>query len=425
MVDKKIEKYFRDILDRYGRANYVFVRYTNHPERNAGINPSYDYDTPLGVYAYQLNEITIDKILSNDSDFSFGKSCSGMNIFYFPKDAAGRKVILDKTGDDPKYNEEVLANDKKLIKSYLLGIMDPKMFTDDLQFSLDYNIEYFEKRAKYATKNFNKIFNITREAPFFTKGKRKNSHFWTELLRKVLNISLIIDNGSGTIHSNEPYQSVIFETSKIKIIYSGDNLLSNKKKEEKNFNPMPLITKLMKNQNLFKFLEVNNWNEIILLNELSLICDTLLIDYRELGGKKIFVKIFFQPLASFFETEQGVFLDRKKLISYFHEFMNIIFKFFHIVKIIKYNIGQKYKIDLDCVFFINTFSYLRLDKFLNEINRELFNLILVLKLSKEEKDSLYLTLTQMYNKIGPILDRLGDDIKKPPQNIKIKLHTDE
>lgn len=442
MTDKKIEKYFHDILDRYGRENYVFIRYTDHPERNAGINPKYDFDTPLGVYAYQLNQITINKILLNDSDFSYGRSYGGMNIFYFPKNAGGRKIILNEKGEDPKYTEKIFANDKRILKSHLLGEIDPQIY-HNLLHSLEYNFENYENAAKYKT-NFNKIFNITRQSGFFRSKNRKNSYIWTELLRKVLNISLIIDNGSGTIHSNEPYQSVIFDTSKIQIIYSGDNLFQEEKRKKfEHF--IPYIANLMQNQNtLFKFSEINYFGEIVLLtNDLDLISEKIIIEQSDTfdAAQSNQIRLWLHvkdPKVFIYKNNRND--PRKLIISYYHDLMKIIFDFLHIIKIIQNYIQNKSR-NLDSDTKIKK-NFPKIDygiisepyvhfKLISSFLERIYNVFCVhlpKSLVNEDFDYKELAdlLNQIYDKITPIanqLDGYNYNSNEPPKRLKIKLHT--
>ncbi len=235
-----------------GKGKLLFIRYTDHPERGAGINPYYSYDTPLGVYAYQLNNLTLNMILNKDNNFSFASSAKGMIVFSIDQAKMPGKIItIDSTANAVGVSSEEIKQYNAKLHNYMLEHFDTffpnfqsnhvdeddeavayyknvhkikKIIAAEKEEVIDDQIKDWKMEAKHKTQ-WNQIWNISRQMgnKKSDPGVGNGSYRWTEIMRKVLGISAIIDNGSATIHSNEPYQAVILDTSKVDIIYSGEN----------------------------------------------------------------------------------------------------------------------------------------------------------------------------------------------------------
>ena len=260
----KLKRIYEQNKHKY---KYMFIRFTNNPERQTGINPRYSYHTPLGIYAYPFNLKTIDKIIHKDQNFTFGNDMSSIVIFgWNPSNTKGRTIQISpagtKTNPTGKYTDispEEYQQNFKLLEKYCLNnfkwflekVLESRIETTgrkfvDFLYSITPNLNttvsdekmidylsslekedkseivqtYLNIRASEAKnpRNFTKIFNITRNLA-------KDSKEWSGLMRKVLNISTIIDDGSSLIHSNEPFQAVFLEPHKTSLIAVLDNQL--------------------------------------------------------------------------------------------------------------------------------------------------------------------------------------------------------
>ncbi len=278
----KLKRIYEQNKHKY---KYMFIRFTNNPERQTGINPRYSYHTPLGIYAYPFNLKTIDKIINKDQDFTFGNDMSSIVIFGWNQSNTKGKTIhigpinfnrLSSQYTDISLEEYqqyfkllekyCLNNFKWFIYRVLYKYLDSGMtFLTFIHKSTSF--DYLSKKLKQApmddqedvlineltdindkleliqtylnirageaknTRYFTKIFNITRNLA-------KDSNEWSGLMRKVLNISTIIDDGSSLIHSAEPFQAVFLEPHKTSLIAVLDNqLFKTKNKREPVLDP--------------------------------------------------------------------------------------------------------------------------------------------------------------------------------------------
>lgn len=277
-----ILKLKRIFLENKYKYRYLFIRFTNHPERQNGINPKYNYDTPLGIYSYPFNEIIIDKIVNKDRDFEFATDMKAVVIFGWNTNKTDKKTVIVKQDvmsdgnsmDYGNFTKEDYTRCRNLIKNYLLQDKDKfyQRLVNDYRYAtyLDIFIGYnnanprcidvdlghklqlmphkkyeshqlliqqpeeevkkqilaYLRRIESETKNklipFAPIFNISR---VITKDSKK----WSRFMRDVLGISCIIDKGTGLIHSNEPEQAVFLEPHKTDVVAVLDNLFFKKK----------------------------------------------------------------------------------------------------------------------------------------------------------------------------------------------------
>lgn len=281
--NKRLERIYAQNKHKY---KHMFIRFTNLPERQNGINPLYDYDTPLGIYSYQFNKSTISKL--GTGLFSFASDMKGIVIFGWNNSNTKNDTIIVDTNTDisvDKYKEYLnkiteyyLKNPQLFYSSFNnlhLYMLTPK--TED--FIVDYNtknrkFKYFDSNvnlwdilkdsidseqisqdinkfidcAKILSKNnklFTKIFNITRMI------SNDNSKQWTRVMRLICGISCIIDNGTGLIHPSEPYQAVFLEPHKTSVISVLENHLKGKPNSNNKINH--------DNSHLLEYIESNGY----------------------------------------------------------------------------------------------------------------------------------------------------------------------
>ncbi len=211
--DQKLLRIYEQNKNKY---KYLFIRFTNNPERGTGINPKYSYDTPLGLYAYPFNSETINKFFKRDYGFSFGVDYKGIVIFgWNPSNSDGDTIVLNKDSDITQSQYDYYWN--LLLSNEIKNAAPKHLESAKKQYENDF-IQYANEAKN--NKKFTEIFNITRNLA------GQNAKEWTRDLRTVCNISCIIDNGTSLIHSAEPYQAVFFEPHKVSHIETLDNIIN-------------------------------------------------------------------------------------------------------------------------------------------------------------------------------------------------------
>lgn len=241
--DSRIEyipQQLHTIWEQNHKKGYLCLRFTDMPERQAGINPKYSFSTPLGIYAYPFNPKFIEFLLN---DTTFADNMKGMVIFiYNPIENNKVSVVLDNNGEAIGYNQQKYDSDYKILfaKEY-------NRITKEMQ-------NYEENNPKYTQFNKEKLIkNIQLDFQMYSNNARKRTLFniiynisrniahnakeWTSIMRNDLGYAAILDiNGSETLHSSEPSQICIFEPKGINVVYSGENLIYKYKQYNKNNN---------------------------------------------------------------------------------------------------------------------------------------------------------------------------------------------
>lgn len=158
-----------------------------------GLNPKNKYDTPLGIYLYPL-----DYVIENKLNVPFAGDQPHINVCEFTKP----HKILQMTSD--------VSNQRQVD---ILPLLFPKQDVDQASKSID----------KYKLRsNYSKLWLMTK---ILSDDKPTQ---WNANLRKC-GIDGFVDHGTGTIHSNEPTQCVVFSANALKLLHSINNPIFNKK----------------------------------------------------------------------------------------------------------------------------------------------------------------------------------------------------
>lgn len=156
-----------------------------------GINPSSEFDTPIGIYAYPLKYVYQEIGDKNTTWLPFAGDKPYVNFFSL-KDNAN---ILITT----KFPVEVL--DELYNKLY-------DIFGEE---EVDELVRESPRHAEVNT-SFGRFWYVTY---MLSKNKGKNPPaYWNGLFRKM-GIDAVLDLDEGVIHENEPTQIVIFNPSVI------------------------------------------------------------------------------------------------------------------------------------------------------------------------------------------------------------------
>jgi hypothetical protein len=202
-----------NILQQYvNKPGYVFSM-TVIPR--LGINPQYDFDTPLGVYFYILNDYNVSH-LKNDKTF-------GMERDYLHV----AKVDMSKVLNIQKYTDSDFDKDYKILyKLYFNKIVVPPTFRDtawgDILSNSDIVFDYVKYTAHPNSQPGTSIFYLANNIARKLK-KDKSASLWEHILRVDLGYWGVWDDGSGTIHPSEKSQFVAFNPNVYKEIDIIDN----------------------------------------------------------------------------------------------------------------------------------------------------------------------------------------------------------
>lgn len=171
----------KKLITKSHPVKYAFTM-TDIPK--VGLNPRTSFNTPAGVYAFQLNQAYYKKLVENKLPYvSNAPYCNIMKLNF----GAGKWLITSKKGLDTASDADV-----ELVKQ--------KVGPDAVR-----RASIVGSHWSYG--NDSKIFDLTYYA---TKGQPRSTVAWAKLLRELGYIG-IYDPGNKVIHENEPMQLVCLD----------------------------------------------------------------------------------------------------------------------------------------------------------------------------------------------------------------------
>lgn len=209
-----------------------FVTFTNIAK--VGINPNSTYNTPIGVYAYPLNDPKIIEHIESDT-LPFVSDAKHINVM---KLSAPTMRVVHLDDDQARFKElnqhvtEWLAGKLNIVEG------ETRISREKAQALI------WEKVYGYAVRNAKHHsaggiwWNYTRVAALLVRAEgdmsmtqhdigvatssaeyndNASSALWTHVLLAT-GVDVVIDNGSGIIHDNEPTQAVFFSTRAFKVV---------------------------------------------------------------------------------------------------------------------------------------------------------------------------------------------------------------
>lgn len=254
------------MLDYYEKNPNGFVSFTRREK--LGINPKTPFNTPLGIYAYQLSYVIDNIENSSTSNLPFAGSEPYANFFNIKGDILDNDlttreedmIIWHLRGIYPN-TQDVIYDMRSSMKTkstpfsriwyltYKLSMVDkgrslnPQQYLSFLGINLktpsvakylrneqltrveyddilkiitraldnDNGVDEYQVMSKLDSKlSFNdRITAILNDAAPHTTKRRASIYNWNKLMRE-LGYDAAVDNGEGVIHSNEPYQAVVF-----------------------------------------------------------------------------------------------------------------------------------------------------------------------------------------------------------------------
>lgn len=193
-----------DVLAKYKNDPDVYIQYSNILK--LGINPKYQWSTPLGIYGYPLMNVWQD-VLRND--LPFGSNCKLIHIFRI-----NPEFNYVRTSS---YTASMFQIDKKKIKNMLsyLASKDPHFDKDIASMDL---MEF--KSSKKPVAN---LLRLTDEmaSRYWT---RKESVMWNVILRQLGYDGIIDDLGSGQITGDILWQAVFLTSKPVQLLETIPNV---------------------------------------------------------------------------------------------------------------------------------------------------------------------------------------------------------
>lgn len=180
------EKYdFKQEIKKYiTKSHPVKYAFTMTDIPKVGINPQTRFNTPAGVYAFQLNLAYYKRLLENRLPYvSNAPYCNIMKLNF----NAGKWLITSSKGLDLSTAEDVERVKQRV---------GPEIANKASLYGSHWNLG-----------NDSKIFDLTYYA---TKGQPRSTVAWAKLLRELGYIG-IYDPGNKVIHENEPMQLVCLD----------------------------------------------------------------------------------------------------------------------------------------------------------------------------------------------------------------------
>lgn len=231
--DREGNKYStNDILLKYINDDNIYVTFTDI--NKLGINPKYDFDTPLGIYCYPIKEAY--------RYYKLGKNNKQTFIETIPLVNNRKYIIIFKTKNkntiiDSNYTKERFSRDFDLLKKeYYLKNKD---LFDNFHLKIkNNNIPYLNIIEN----------NYSSQLYFLTYFLSKRDFIkWNKIFR-FLGYDAFVDPGYSIIHKNEPCQAVFFSIKNIEIIGSYNNKTNKIIKKSTNYKKVNIIDKGVKEE---------------------------------------------------------------------------------------------------------------------------------------------------------------------------------
>ena len=209
---KFLETLGRDVRD-YG------VSMTTIPK--LGINPGSKYNTPVGVYFYPAEYYLRKKGGKKNDKLDFQDDAPFIQIF----EMFGDVEYIDEINSG-QFNSYVakLFNSKSKV-AQLLGKSESsteKFIANAVASSLT----QAKKADTYGGRLWYILYSLSKEDEDDVRRRDnaapRSSVVWNSLLR-LLGMNIIIDNGSGIIHPNEPTQGVVLDPRNVKQVRTVEN----------------------------------------------------------------------------------------------------------------------------------------------------------------------------------------------------------
>lgn len=202
----KLRKYVEGLSEE--ELSWTFVHFSDL--NKLGLNPSAKFDTPIGIYGYpitpeaeSLEGFSIEEIIKRDVPYAGDRKF--MHIFKVKPEHRDKIVVLQNPFSDfPKIRQQFPELGEFMYDSVAWNIDQLQRTGDDVeQVVVDAIVQSHKTWRDEAHKNdrTSKAWNVMRH--MFGKSAQK----WTSGLKRYFGVHGIVDNGTGTLHKNEPAQA--------------------------------------------------------------------------------------------------------------------------------------------------------------------------------------------------------------------------
>lgn len=191
-----------DVLMSYRNTRNLYVSFTR--EFKLGIYPDSKYDTPIGIYTYQMDRFwgRVERRGQLKGSFPFVSDAPYVNIIQ--SNSSAKMLHLQRYSDNDMMNDI-----DRLIDRYEYDIDDVDTLISDAQFDANYNSPG------------GRIWNITREIA--NRLAKNRAHVkWNKILRD-LGYDYVRDDGQGIIHGNEPTQTMFLHIRALRVLDRVEN----------------------------------------------------------------------------------------------------------------------------------------------------------------------------------------------------------
>jgi len=194
----------RDFLPGSKKILNSFISFTMLDK--LGINPTTEFDTPLGIYSYPTPYI--EQLLSSGASPSEVVPFAGEQKYANLFSVTGN--IIDVATIDGQQVEELYSKLPAALQKLASGQVG-----ETLAANVPKHIEAAAGKASVNKLPGGRLWYVTR-AVSLEAGKLgfKATTFWNKLFR-TLGIAGVLDTGAGIIHRNEPTQLVVFSSAAI------------------------------------------------------------------------------------------------------------------------------------------------------------------------------------------------------------------
>lgn len=297
------------LRDKYEGDPDVYFSYRSI--NKLGINPNNTYDTPTGIYAYNVEDMGGERI-----PFKGENPTEGNRVAYFfkPKSYANKLDVR-------KYDYGELKEDIIKLKK-IKGLSDT-----DIQSLVEDSLQYAHKPNYPAGRLWYILMKI-----------KDGQADWNALIRK-LGYDYVVDHGDGIIHDNEPKQAVFLSANSIDILEYGEDRSFKLRRKDNNFDLVNYLKIHANDLDVYRSITFNKWNSLI-NNNPDILATSLkeipefykyVLDRNEYTYfehlnnkyKKSFIVLFKDNLRGYFKTKPY------SLYGYDYETLMLIIKLFH------------------------------------------------------------------------------------------------
>lgn len=191
-----------DRLSRYTGPN-SYIHYSDI--NKLGVNPQSTFKTPIGIYGYLLDDGYQEKLVMGGGA-TFARDRKYVHVF----SARHPATVLNIA----KYDEQRYEEDADILRRRLGDLLH--MAVGKVKF--DVVKRAAERRARVQSPGGH-IWSLTRDLA------DQDARRWTKILTKHLMYTGVRDEGTGTIHENEPAQAVFFGLDVIRQLVTLDNTI--------------------------------------------------------------------------------------------------------------------------------------------------------------------------------------------------------